>query len=101
MALAHQRCKYSYANVFKRYIWDPNCRRLPPDALLKLLELAAALGSSWRPTPAVALTLAELHLDRAALCGPAAAAAAATPAEGIVATQVGKQSCHLLSHIKN
>ena len=65
------------------------CRQLPPEALPKLLELAAALGSSWRPTPAVALTLAELHLDRAVLCGPAAATAA--PAEGFAAKKVGEQ----------
>ena len=49
------------------------CRRIPPEALPKLMELAAALGSGWRPMPAVALSLAELHLDRAALFGPSAA----------------------------
>ena len=54
-------------------------RRFSPDTVSALLDVAAALGSGWRPTPSAALTLAELHLDRAASLGPAAVAATLAP----------------------
>lgn len=50
-------------------------RRFSPDTVSALIDVAAALGSGWCPTASAALTLAELHLDRAASLGPAAIAA--------------------------
>ncbi|CAL8466575.1 g6111 [Coccomyxa elongata] len=67
---------------------DP-CRRLSPVTLLALLDAAAALGSGWWPTPSAALTLAELHLDRAVSLG--AASVAVTLAQPTMEAQEGAQ----------